>query len=69
MKKPASWSSSNAIVFQAKDLRFKSRADQIGHSVASGSSSCYVSSKGAVLPGRNDVGMGQQICYTLRRNT
>ena len=34
---PASWSSGNAFVSGAGDLRFKSRAGQIGHSVANGS--------------------------------
>ena len=33
---PASWSSRNAFVRGAGGLRFKSRADQIGHSVANG---------------------------------
>ena len=37
-KKPASWSSGNAFVCGAVGLRFKSRASQIGHSVANGSS-------------------------------
>ena len=35
--KPASWSSGNAFVSGAGGLRFKSRAGQIGHSVANGS--------------------------------
>ena len=34
---PASWSSGNAFVSGAGGLRFKSRANQIGHSVANGS--------------------------------
>ena len=34
---PASWSSGNAFVSGAGGLRFKSRAGQIGHSVAKGS--------------------------------
>ena len=34
---PASWSSGNAFVSGAGDLRFKSQAGQIGHSVANGS--------------------------------
>ena len=34
---PVSWSSGNAFVCEAGGLRFKSRADQIGHSVANGS--------------------------------
>ena len=33
----ASWSSGNAFVSGAEGLRFKSRAGQIGHSVANGS--------------------------------
>ena len=34
---PAGWLSGNAFVSGAGGLRFKSLADQIGHSVASGS--------------------------------
>ena len=34
---PASWSSGNAFVCGAEGLSFKSRAGQIGHSVANGS--------------------------------
>ena len=34
---PASWSSGNAFVSGARDLRFKYRAGQIGHIVANGS--------------------------------
>ena len=34
---PAFWSNSNAFVFGAEDLRFKSWADQIGRSVINGS--------------------------------
>ena len=34
---PATWSSGNAFVSGAGGLRFKSRAGQIGHSVANGS--------------------------------
>ena len=30
---------------------------------------CDISSKGAVLPGRNDAEMGPPTCYTLRRIT
>ena len=37
MRSPASWSSGNAFVSGAGGLRFKSRAGQIGHSVANGS--------------------------------
>ena len=36
-KEPASWSSGNAFVSGAGGLRFKSRAGQVGHSVANGS--------------------------------
>ena len=50
--------SGNAFVSGAGGLRFKSRAGQIGHSVANGSSPCDISSKGAVLPRRNDVEIG-----------
>ena len=53
-----SWSSGNAFVSGAEGLRFKSRAGQIGHSVANGSHRCDISSKGAVLPGRYDAEMG-----------
>ena len=38
VEKLASWSSGNAFVSGAVDLRLKSRADQIGHSFANGSS-------------------------------
>ena len=34
--KPASWSNGNAFDSEAGGLRFKSRARQIGHSVAHG---------------------------------
>ena len=36
-KIPASWSSGNIFVSVAGDLRLKSRAGQIGHSIANGS--------------------------------
>ena len=49
------WSSSNAFVSGAESLRFKSRSGQIGHSVANGLHRCKISSKGAALPGCNDV--------------
>ena len=53
---PTSWSSGNAFVSGAGDLRFKSRAGQIGHSVANGSPPLpYVSSSEAELPRRNDA--------------
>ena len=40
-------------------MRFKSRAGQIGHSVANGSPPLrYFSEKRAVLPGRNDAEIG-----------
>ena len=62
----------NAFVSGAGGLRFKSQAGQIGHSVANGSPPlrksdtvlptarhrCDISSKEAVLPGRNDAEMG-----------
>ena len=56
--RPASWSSSNAFFSVAEGLRFESRAGQIGHNVANGQPRCDISSKGAVLPGRNDAEMG-----------
>ena len=55
---PASWSSGNALVSGVGGLRFKSRTGQIGHSVTNGSPPLRYSSKGAVLPGRNDAEMG-----------
>ena len=36
-KLPTSWSSDNAFVSRAEGLKFKSRADKIGHSVVKGS--------------------------------
>ena len=36
LKSPAIWSSGNAFVTETGGLRFKSRAGQIGHSVANG---------------------------------
>ena len=36
LTKIADWSSGNAFVFGAGGLKFKSRAGQIGHSVANG---------------------------------
>ena len=50
--------SGNAFVSGAVGLRFKSRVGQIGHSVANGSPPLRHSSKGDVLPGRNDAEMG-----------
>ena len=55
---PANWSSGNALVSGAGGLRFNSRTGQIGHSVTNGSPPLRHSSKGAVLPGRNDAEMG-----------
>ena len=67
---PASRSSGNALVSKSEDLSFKSRTNQIGHSVAhgirtvifgdyaNGSSPLRISSIGAVLPGSNDTEMG-----------
>ena len=54
----ASWSSGNAFVSGAGGLRFKSRANQIERSVTNGSLRCDISSKEAMLPGRNDTVMG-----------
>ena len=39
------------FVSRAGGLRFKSRANQIGHSIANGSPRCDVFLKGAMLPG------------------
>ena len=58
----ASCSSGNAFVSGTGGLRFKSRASQIGYSVANGLPTtchrCDISLNGAVLPGRNDAIMG-----------
>ena len=54
---PAGWSSGNAFVSGAGGLRFKSGADQIGHVLPAARHRCDISSKGAVLPGRNDAEM------------
>ena len=48
----------NALVSGEGGLRFKSRTSQIGHSVTNGSPPLRLSSKEAVLPGRNDAEMG-----------
>ena len=53
--KPAGWSSGNAFVSGVGGLWFKSRAGQIGHSVANGSLRCDMALKEAVLPGCNDA--------------
>ena len=53
------WSSGNAFVFGAGGLRFKSWAGQIGHKMLpTAHRCCDISSKGAMLPGCNDVEMG-----------
>ena len=69
--RPASWSSDNAFVLGAGDLKLKPRAGQIEHSVANSSKGrSDISSKGAVLPaGAVMRRWAQPTRYTLRRNT
>ena len=52
-----SWSSSNAFVSGAEDLRFKSRVGLIKHSVANSLQSLQQFYKKAVLPWCNDAEM------------
>ena len=47
----------NAFVSGAVGLRFKSLAGQLEYNAAA-RHRCYISSKGAVLPVRNDTEMG-----------
>ena len=54
----ASWSSGNAFVSGAGGLRFKSRAGQIGHSVADGSPSLRYFSERSCVARRNDAEIG-----------
>ena len=54
----ASWSSGKAFVSGAEGMRFKSRAGQIGRSVANGYNCCDISSKRAALSVHNDAEMG-----------
>ena len=54
--KPASWSSDNALVYGTGDLRFKSRAVQIGHRGAKGSTpQRYFFERSYVARRRNDA--------------
>ena len=55
---PASWSSGNAFVPGAKGLRFKSQAGQIEQVLPTARHRCDISSKGAVVLGRDDMEMG-----------
>ena len=59
-KIPARWSSGYAFVSGAGGLRFKSRAVQIRHNVPTGRHRCNISSRGFVLPVRNDAEMGSR---------
>ena len=69
-KKTTSWSSGNAFVSGAGSLRFKSRADQIGQSVATGSPSLqYFFERSCVARRRNDAQIGPANLLTLRCNT
>ena len=55
---PASWSSVDAFVSGARDLRLNSRADQIGHIVLSmARHRCNNSLEGAALFGHSDAEM------------
>ena len=53
----ANYANSNTVVSGARGLRLKSRAGQVRHIVASGRHRYNNSSKGVVLPGRNDAEM------------
>ena len=56
--KPISWSSGNGFVSGAGGLRFKSRAGQIGHSVANDSPPLlHFSERSCVTHRRNDAEM------------
>ena len=46
-----------SFVSEAEGLRFKSRTGQIGQILPTALHRCDISSKGAVLPGRNDAEM------------
>ena len=50
-------------------MRFKSRTVKSDTVLPTACHRCNASSKGVVLPGRNDAEMGPQTRYTLRRNT
>ena len=65
----AIWSRDDAFVTETGSLRFKSRAGQIGHTVAVGSSPlqhCVL--QRVVLPGQTRKWV-PKTRYTLRRNT
>ena len=65
-----SWSSGNVLVPVAGGLKFKSRAVTFDTILAMAHHCCDISSKQAVLLGRNDVEMrAPQTRCTLRRNT
>ena len=53
--KPASWSSGNTFVSGAGGVRFKSRAGQVGHSVANGSQLLQHFFERSCAAGHNDV--------------
>ena len=67
--RPSRWLSDNAFVSGAEGPRFKSRTVKSDTVLPTACHRCITSSKGAVLPGRNDAEMGSQTRYTLRRNT
>ena len=58
MALPVSWSSGKAFASGAGGLRFKSRGIKSDTVFGTTRHRCEVSSKGAVLPGRNDAEMG-----------
>ena len=55
---PASWSSGNAFVSGAGDLRFNFGSIKSDIVLPMAGHRCDISSKGAVLPGCNDAEMG-----------
>ena len=65
----ARWSSSNAFVCEAGGLRFKSRASQFGHSVATARNRCNIVRKGLCCPDATTRRWAPQTRYTLQRNT
>ena len=62
--KPVSWSSGNAFVSGAGGVRFKSRAVKSDTVLPKARHRCDISSKGAVLPRRNDTEIGSDKLVT-----
>ena len=67
---PVSWSIGNAFVSGAGGLKFKSRANKIGHIVANGSSSLrQLFERSRVAASTATQRDGPHQLFTLRRNT